>query len=71
MNNGTWTVVLEEDAETGDLILPFPPDFCVNADWREGDTLKFTVNDDQRCIITNLDWEERHKGEADDEVVES
>jgi len=67
MNNGTWTVVLEEDAETGDLILPFPPDFMEAADWQVGDTLKFKVNADQSCIITNISWEERHK----DEVAES
>jgi hypothetical protein len=67
MNNGTWTVIIEEDELTGDLILPFPPDFCIAADWREGDTLKFTVNDDSSCTITNLSWEERHK----DEVAES
>ena len=65
--NKTWTVTLEEDPETGDVILPFPEDFCIEADWQEGDTLKFTVNDDGSCFITNLSWEERHK----DEVAES
>lgn len=63
MNNGTWTVVLEED-EWGDLILPFPPEFSDQNDWQEGDTLKFTVNDDQSCTITNMCWEERHKDEV-------
>ena len=67
MNNGTWTVVLEEDAETGDLILPFPQDMLEQMDWQVGDTLTFTVNDDLSCTITNLSWEERHK----DEVAES
>ena len=67
MNNGTWIVVLEEDPESGDLILPFPEDFCLENDWRPGDTIKFTINDDESCIMTNLSWEERHK----DEVAES
>ena len=67
MNNGTWTVVLEEDAETGDLILPFPPDFCEQNDWQIDDVIKFAINGDQSCTITNLSWEERHK----DEVAES
>ena len=60
MNNGTWTVVLEEDQVTGELILPFPLDFCESNDWQIGDTIKFTINDDSSCIMTNLSWEERH-----------
>ena len=71
MNNCTRTVVLEEDPVTGGLILPFPPDFCENNDWQIGDTIKFTINNDSSCTMTNIDWEERHKGEADNEVAES
>ena len=67
MNNGTWTVVLEEDAETGDLILPFPQDMLEQMDWREGDTLDFHMNYDESCSVVNLSWEERHK----DKVAES
>lgn len=63
----TWTVIPEEDPATGELILPFPPEFCDEQDWQIGDTLEFKVNDDQSCIITNISWEERHK----DEVAES
>jgi len=32
---------LEEDPETGDLILPFPPDLLAEAGWKEGDTLEW------------------------------
>jgi hypothetical protein len=67
MNNGTWTVILEEDPDTGESILPLPPEFMTENDWRPGDTVKFTINDDESCTITNLSWEERHK----DEVAES
>ena len=34
-----WTVKLEEDPETGDLILPFNPDILAQMGWDEGDTL--------------------------------
>jgi hypothetical protein len=34
-----WTITLEEDPETGELILPFPPDFLEQVGWKEGDTL--------------------------------
>jgi hypothetical protein len=39
-----WTVHLEEDPETGDLLLPFPPDLLEQLGWSEGDTLTWTVN---------------------------
>lgn len=35
----TWTVTLEEDPETGDLVMPFPPDALAQVGWDFGDTL--------------------------------
>ena len=34
-----WTITLEEDPETGDLIMPFPPDMLSQVGWDFGDTL--------------------------------
>lgn len=34
-----WTIKLEEDAETGDLIMPFTPDMLSQVGWDIGDTL--------------------------------
>ena len=59
----TWTVTLEKDPETGELILPFPPEFMEENDWREGDNIKFIVND-QSCIVENLSWQARQKGKV-------
>ena len=42
----TWTVTLEEDPESGDLILPFPDDMLEEAGWREGDVLEWIDNKD-------------------------
>jgi bifunctional DNA-binding transcriptional regulator/antitoxin component of YhaV-PrlF toxin-antitoxin module len=36
-----WTITLEEDPETGELILPFPPDLLAESGWKEGDTLEW------------------------------
>jgi hypothetical protein len=38
MNNG-WTVIIEEDPKTGELILPIPDDLLVQMEWGEGDEL--------------------------------
>jgi hypothetical protein len=41
-----WTVTVEEDPETGDLILPLPEDMLQLQGWVEGDTLEWTDNGD-------------------------
>lgn len=38
----THTITLEEDPETGDLILPFTDEIMQEAGWTEGDTLEWT-----------------------------
>ena len=38
----THIVTLEEDPETGDLILPFTDEILQEAGWAEGDTLEWT-----------------------------
>jgi len=42
----SWTVTLEEDPGTGDVILPFPDDMLEEAGWKEGDVLKWIDNKD-------------------------
>jgi uncharacterized membrane protein (UPF0127 family) len=37
-----WTLDVKEDPETGDAILEFPQDLLEQAEWKEGDTLKWT-----------------------------
>jgi hypothetical protein len=53
MNTPTthWTVIVEEDPESGDLMLPFPDDLLDQAGWKEGDTLKWTINPDNTISI--------------------
>ena len=34
-----WTITLEEDPETGDLIMPLTPDMLRQVGWDIGDTL--------------------------------
>ena len=41
-----WTVTIEEDPETGDLILPLPQDLLDTQGWVEGDTLDWQDNGD-------------------------
>lgn len=42
----TWTITVEEDSETGELILPLPEDMLQLQGWIEGDTLEWIDNND-------------------------
>lgn len=50
-----WTVTLEEDPETGELILPFPEDMLEEAGWREGDVLEWIDNKDGTWSLVKLE----------------
>lgn len=41
-----WTVTIEEDADTGELILPLPADLLNLQGWSEGDTIRWVDNND-------------------------
>lgn len=49
-----YEVILTEDPETGDLILPIPPELMRQMGWREGDNLDFNQDDQGRWIISKV-----------------
>lgn len=51
-NATNWSVTLEQDPETGELILPFPEDLINQMGWSEGTTLHWDVKDDNTVFIT-------------------
>ena len=52
-NMKTYTVTVEEDPDTGDMILPFPKEMIEELGWLEGDDLDFEIKGDE-AIITNI-----------------
>lgn len=50
-----WTVTVEEDPETGDLILPLPDELLKMQGWNNGDTLSWDKNEDGSWIISKKD----------------
>jgi hypothetical protein len=40
----TWIVTLEEDPETGDLIMPIPTELMEAQGWAIGDTLDWDID---------------------------
>lgn len=41
-----YTITLQEDPETGDLVLPFTDEILNELGWKEGDTLDWIDNKD-------------------------
>ena len=53
----SWTMTVEEDPETGDILLPLPPDVLTMRGWNEGDTLEWSDNGDGSWSLTKVDDE--------------
>lgn len=46
-----YEVITQEDPETGDLILPLPPELLEQMGWKEGDEIDFSVDDNGHFIL--------------------
>lgn len=47
----TWIVEVEEDPDTGDLVLPIPPELMKELGWDIGDTLTFDVDEEENLTL--------------------
>jgi hypothetical protein len=47
-----WILTIDEDPETGDGILAFPPDLLESAGWKEGDVINWHDNNDGSWTLT-------------------
>ena len=50
--------VLDADDGSGDTVLQLPPELCIEEDWREGDSIKFT-SENGSIVMRNISKEER------------
>lgn len=46
-----YEVITHEDPETGDLILPIPPQMLESLGWKEGDELQFDITEEGKIYI--------------------
>ena len=51
----SWTIVLDQDPETGDLIMPLSDEILESAGWKEGDTLEWIDNENGTWGLRKLD----------------
>ena len=55
MANKTWTINLEEDPETGDLILPLNDDILEQTGWKTGDSIDWIDNKDGSWTMKKIE----------------
>ena len=51
-NMTSYTVTIEQDPETGELVLPFTPDMLAQVGWDFGDVIVWTQADHGSFILT-------------------
>lgn len=51
----SWEVIIEEDTETGDAILPLPQEMLDEVGWKSGDNLKWIDRDDGSWEIRKVE----------------
>lgn len=49
--NYTYEVITQEDPETGDVILPLPPELLEQVGWKEGDEIEWVEGKDGSWIL--------------------
>jgi len=47
-----WTMTVEEDPETGELILPLPADLLTTQGWVDGDTLEWKEGENGEWFLS-------------------
>lgn len=52
--NISYEVILQEDKETGDLILPLPQELLDRMGWKPGDNLDWSQSDNGSFILTKI-----------------
>jgi len=55
MANRTWTITLEEDSETGDLILPLNDEILEGTGWKTGDSINWIDNKDGSWTMKKIE----------------
>jgi len=58
MTKKLWTITPEEDPQTGDLVITFPPEALEEVGWKEGDILTWTMKTNGSIILSKKENDE-------------
>lgn len=59
MTEQKWTLNVETDPETGELILSFPDELLESLGWQEGDVLDWSINEDGTVTMVRVTEEQK------------
>ena len=49
-----YEVITQEDPDSGDVLLPIPPQLLAELGWKEGDDVDFSIDEKGRIILKKL-----------------
>jgi hypothetical protein len=49
-----YEVIVQEDTESDDLLIPIPPELLKQLGWKEGDDIDFAVTDDGKWVLKKI-----------------
>jgi len=50
----SYEVITQEDPETGDMLIPLPPQLLKDLGWKEGDDVDFSIDDKGRIVLKKI-----------------
>ena len=50
----SYEVITQEDPETGDMLIPLPPQLLHDLGWKEGDDVDFSIDEKGRIILKKI-----------------
>lgn len=50
----SYEVITQEDKETGDMLIPLPPQLLRDLGWKEGDDVDFSIDEKGRIILKKI-----------------
>lgn len=65
----SWTVTIEEDPETGELLLPFNEEILSDLGWKEGDILDWVDNKDGSWSLVKKKDKKKNKVVAKSKTI--
>lgn len=52
--NIRYEVITHEDPESGDMIIPLPPQLLRELGWKEGDNIDFQIDENGKVIVKKI-----------------
>ena len=49
-----YEVITQEDPESGDMLIPIPPQLLEELGWKEGDDVDFSIDEKGRIIVKKI-----------------